>query len=88
MQAISSIKHEYLERGDPVVEGEMFHFINVAGFNRRNVITVIDPESPLGLLEDFGHELTVRTAPVQIIMPRSYVVETRRYAAARCCLAF
>src|SRR5262249_56549390 len=66
----------------------MFHFIDVPGLDRRNVITVIDPESPLGLLEDFGHEVTVRTAPVQIIMPCPYVVQARGYAPHRCRLAF
>src|SRR5262245_29273447 len=75
VQTLSAIKHEYLERRDPVVAGEMFHFINVGGLDRRNVITVIDPEMPLGLLEDFGHEVTIRTAAVEIIVPCAYVVE-------------
>src|SRR6476646_3044035 len=74
VQTVSAIKHEDLERGDTVFEGEMLHFIDVPGLDRRNVITVIDPEMPLGLLEDFGHEVTIWTAPVQIIMPCAYVV--------------
>ena len=53
----------------------MFHFIDVPGFDRRNVITVIDPEMPLGLLEDLGHKITVWTAAVQIIVPCPYVVQ-------------
>src|SRR5215468_2968840 len=75
VQTVSSIKHEYLERGNPVVAGEMFHLIDVGGLDRRNVITVIDPEMPLGLLEDFGHEVTIGTAAVEIIVPCAYVVE-------------
>src|SRR5262245_50807041 len=72
---VSAIKHEYFERRDTVVAGEMFHLIDVGGLDRRNVITVIDPEMPLGLLEDFGHEVTIRTAAVEIIVPCAYVVE-------------
>src|SRR5262249_51381968 len=75
VQTVSSIKHEYLERGDAVVEGEMLHFINMSSLNRRDVISVIDPESSLGLLEDLGHEVTVWTAAVQIIVPCPYVVQ-------------
>src|SRR5262249_22899193 len=75
VKPVSAIKHEYLERRDPVVEGEMFHFIDVPGLDRRNVITVIDPEMPLGLLEDFGHEVAVWTAAVQIIVSCPYVVQ-------------
>src|SRR5215471_9105926 len=51
VQTVSSIKHEYLERGNTVVEGEMLHFIDVPGLDRRNVIAIVDPEMPLGLLE-------------------------------------
>src|SRR2546430_2109952 len=75
VQAVSSVKHEYLERGDPIVESKGFHFINVPGFNRRNMVTVINPESSLGLLEYLGHEATVWTASVQIIAPGAHVVE-------------
>ena len=74
MQTVSSIKHEYLERGDTVVEDEMLHFIDVSGLNRRDVISVIDPESSLGLLQYFGHEVTVGAAAVQIIVPCPYVI--------------
>src|SRR6266567_5667311 len=87
MQAVSSIKHEYLERGDAIVEGEVLHFIDVPGLDRGNMIAVIDPESPLGLIEDFGHEVAVGTAPVEIITSRSHVVEARGDAADRRCLA-
>src|ERR1700730_11949430 len=59
MQTVSSIKHEDFERGDAVVEDEMLHFINVPGFDLRNVIAVIDPESSFRLIEDIGHEVAV-----------------------------
>src|SRR5262249_11198092 len=46
VQAVSAVEHEYLERRDAAVEREMLHLIDVPGFDRRNVITVIDPEMP------------------------------------------
>src|SRR5262249_29899218 len=64
MQTVSSIKHEYLERGDAVIAGEMFHFLDVPCLNRCDVISVIDPESSLGLFQYFGHEVAVRAAAV------------------------
>src|SRR5262249_16366474 len=88
VQAISSIKHEYLERGDTVVEDKMFHFIDVPRLNRGHVITIIDPESPLGLLENFRHELPVWPAAVQVIMPRSDVVEALGHPSHRRRLSF
>src|SRR5262245_44472337 len=66
----------------------MLHLIDVPGLDRRDVITVIDPEMPLGLLEDFRHEVTVWTAAVEIIVPGPYVVQARGYAPHRCRLAF
>src|SRR5262252_6673900 len=66
----------------------MFHFIDVPCLDRRNVITVIDPEMPLGLLEDFRHEVAVWTAAVEIIVPGPYIVQARGYAPHRCRLAF
>src|SRR5262245_52728405 len=59
MQTISTIKHEYLESGDTVVERERFHLIDMRCLDRCHVITIVDPESSLGLLENFGHEVTV-----------------------------
>src|SRR5215831_12552831 len=66
----------------------MLHLIDVPGLDRRDVITVIDPEMPLGLLEDFRHEVAVWTAAVEIIVPGPYVVQARGYAPHRCRLAF
>src|SRR6266404_6269684 len=88
VQAISSIKHENLERWDAMVEDEMFHLVDMPGLDRRNVIAVIDAESSLGLLEHFRHEVAVWTAPVEIVMPRAYVVQARGHAAHRRRLAF
>src|SRR5919201_6916208 len=69
VQAISSIKHENLERCDAMVEDEMLHFVDMRGFDRGNVIAVVDPESSLGLLEHFRHEVAVWTAAVEVVMP-------------------
>src|SRR6266568_8041785 len=87
VQAIASIKHEYLERGDAMIEDEMFHFVDVLGLDWGNMIAVIDPETPLGLIENYWHEVTVRAAAVEIIAPRSHVVEARGNPADRGCLA-
>jgi len=83
MQPVSAIEHEYLERQDAVVEDEMFHFVDMPGLDRRNVIAVIDPESSLGLLEHFRHEVAVWTAAIEIVMARAYVVQARGHAAHR-----
>ena len=61
----------------------MFHFVDMPGLDRRNVIAVIDPESFLGLLEHFRHEVAVWTAAVEIVMARAYVVQARGHAAHR-----
>ena len=66
-----------------MVEDEMFHFVDMPGLDRRDVIAVIDPESSLGLLEHFRHEIAVRAAAVEVIMARAYVVQARRHAAHR-----
>jgi len=42
-----------------VVERERFHLVDMPCLDRCYVITIVDPESSLGLLEHFGHEVTV-----------------------------
>src|SRR5262249_8313502 len=42
VQAVAAIKHEYLERGHPVLEREIFHLAEMAVFDRRYVIAVVD----------------------------------------------
>ena len=56
VQSVAAVEHENLERGHAVIDGEMLHFVDVLRLDRSDVVAVIDPEPPVGLLEDFGHE--------------------------------
>src|SRR5579871_591926 len=56
--------------------------------DRRDVITVIDPEPPGGLPKDFGHEIAIGAATIQVIMTCPHVIETRGNAAHGRGLAF
>ena len=66
-----------------MIDGEMLHFVDVLRLDRSDVVAVVDPEPPGGLLEDFRHECPVRTAAVEIVLSGPYVVEARRHAAHR-----
>src|SRR5215467_15395657 len=56
VQAVPSVEHEDLERGDTIVESKVLHLVDMPRLDRGNVITIVDPKSSIGLLERFGHE--------------------------------
>ena len=77
MQSVAAVKHENLERGDPVFRDEILHLVDVAGFNRRDMKAVVDPEVFIGLPEHFGHELTIGAATIEVVMSGAQIVEAR-----------
>src|SRR5262245_17438507 len=77
MQSVATVKHENLERSDPVFRDEILHLVDVAGFNRRDMKAVVDPEASIGLLEHFGHELSIGPAPIEIVVSGAQIVEAR-----------
>ena len=70
MQAVAAVEHENLERRNAVIEREIFHLAEMAVFDRRDVIAVIDPEASIGELQDFGHEFAIGPAAIEIILRR------------------
>src|SRR5262249_2236592 len=73
VKPVPTIKHEYFERSDTVVEGEVLHFVDMPRLDRGDVIAVVDPKPPVRLLEHFGHEVAVGAASVEIILPGANV---------------
>ena len=68
VQAVAAIEHENLERRDAVLEREIFHLAEVAAFDRRDVIAVVDEEASVGQLQDFGHHLAIGPAAIEIVL--------------------
>src|SRR5262249_57595653 len=75
VQTVSAVEHEYLERRDAMVDGEMLHFLDVPRLDRSDVVAVVDPKSSVGLLEHFGYEIAVGSTAVEIVLPGAHIVE-------------
>ena len=88
VQPVAAVEHEDLERRHAVIGDQMLHLVDMRGFDRRDVESIVDPELVLGLLVDLGHERAIGPAAVEVIMPRADVVEARGDAAHRGRLAF
>ena len=81
VQPVTAVKHEDLERRDAVFAREVVHLAEVRGFDRRHVIAVVDPEATLRQFQHFGHDLAVRTAAVEVVVPGADVVQAGSDAA-------
>ena len=75
VQPVAAVEHEDLERRHAVIGDQIFHLVDVAGFDRREVKAVVDPEIALRLLVDLRHELAIRAAAIEIIVPGAQVVQ-------------
>ena len=83
VQAITAVEHENLERGHAEFVDQHVDLADVRAIERREVISVIDPEVVLRGRQHLGIDLGVGTAALHVIATGTHVIEARGHAALR-----
>src|SRR5881296_1533760 len=81
VQAVAAIEHEDLERRHAVRGGEGLHLVEMVSGDGRQVITVVAVVATFRQLQDFGKEVRVAAAAIEVILAGAEIREHRGDAA-------
>src|SRR5205809_7584588 len=77
VQTIAAVEHEDLETGHTVLLDELRDLLNLPTIQRSEMESVVDVKPPARNPENFGKQLKVPSAPVEVILSGTEVVQAR-----------